>query len=257
MAGFEALIPDNVALGTAECLARCGIDRGEQPTDQRQPRVPANAFPAGITTAYPAGATAGSAAEVSQGSEEATSTYYSSSAATYTTTYASEATEAAPSSSAAASSSYYSSSASAYTSTYSSRATEAASSSSAPASSTYSSVAEAAETTLTSTYYSSAPAATATSTSESGSASCEGDDCASASPSAPYYPPSEGDNGVTIIIEENGPEGQGPVTVNVYENDANETEYAAPAEYSDSTSWSIKKARRQAGYRFGAEARSM
>ncbi|THH32943.1 hypothetical protein EUX98_g1296 [Antrodiella citrinella] len=44
---IEALaeqIPDNIALGTAECLQRCGITRGTQPTSQLQPRISANAF---------------------------------------------------------------------------------------------------------------------------------------------------------------------------------------------------------------------
>jgi hypothetical protein len=43
--GLESKIPDNVALGTAECLKRCGLQRLPQPTTQRQPRVSGNAFP--------------------------------------------------------------------------------------------------------------------------------------------------------------------------------------------------------------------
>ncbi|KAJ3532483.1 hypothetical protein NM688_g7417 [Phlebia brevispora] len=49
VAGLEAKIPDNVALGTDECLQRCGISRTTQPTDQRQPRVSANALPSGFS----------------------------------------------------------------------------------------------------------------------------------------------------------------------------------------------------------------
>ncbi|KAI0081748.1 RmlC-like cupin [Panus rudis PR-1116 ss-1] len=43
--GLEAAIPDNIALGTDECLKKCGITRGQQPTTQRQPRVAGNALP--------------------------------------------------------------------------------------------------------------------------------------------------------------------------------------------------------------------
>ena len=42
-------IPDNIALGSDECLKRCNITRGEQPTKQRQPRVSANALPSGFS----------------------------------------------------------------------------------------------------------------------------------------------------------------------------------------------------------------
>ncbi|KAI0832393.1 RmlC-like cupin [Trametes gibbosa] len=45
VAGIESMIPDNFALGTQECLDRCGIDRGTQPTLQRQPRNANNALP--------------------------------------------------------------------------------------------------------------------------------------------------------------------------------------------------------------------
>ncbi|KAJ7815646.1 RmlC-like cupin [Mycena olivaceomarginata] len=48
--GLDAMIPDNVALGTDECLKRCGISRSEQPTTQRQTRVSGNAFPSDIKT---------------------------------------------------------------------------------------------------------------------------------------------------------------------------------------------------------------
>ena len=47
--GLESIIPDNVALGTEDCLKRCGITRPETPTTaQRQPRVAGNAFPASL-----------------------------------------------------------------------------------------------------------------------------------------------------------------------------------------------------------------
>ncbi|KAI0318172.1 RmlC-like cupin domain-containing protein, partial [Amylostereum chailletii] len=36
VAGLESMIPDNVILGVDECLQRCGITRGLQPTAQRQ-----------------------------------------------------------------------------------------------------------------------------------------------------------------------------------------------------------------------------
>jgi hypothetical protein len=48
VADLENLIPDNIIQGVDECLQRCGIERVGQPTAQRQPRVSANAFPAGI-----------------------------------------------------------------------------------------------------------------------------------------------------------------------------------------------------------------
>ncbi|KAJ3475443.1 hypothetical protein NLI96_g11833 [Meripilus lineatus] len=49
VAGLEAKIPDNIAFGTDECLQRCGIQRPTQPTNQRQPRVSANALPSGFS----------------------------------------------------------------------------------------------------------------------------------------------------------------------------------------------------------------
>jgi len=53
--GLDDMIPDNVAVGTDECLKRCGITRPSQPTDQRQTRVSGNAFPSGVTaSAWPA-----------------------------------------------------------------------------------------------------------------------------------------------------------------------------------------------------------
>ncbi|KAF7338702.1 RmlC-like cupin [Mycena sanguinolenta] len=47
--GLNDLIPDSVALGTDECLQRCGITRTSQPTTQQQTRVSGNAFPSGVT----------------------------------------------------------------------------------------------------------------------------------------------------------------------------------------------------------------
>ncbi|KAI0065403.1 RmlC-like cupin [Artomyces pyxidatus] len=45
--GLESKIPDNVAYGVDECLQRCGITRGNQPTSQLQP-VDAGNSPSGI-----------------------------------------------------------------------------------------------------------------------------------------------------------------------------------------------------------------
>ncbi|KAJ6519030.1 RmlC-like cupin domain-containing protein [Mycena sanguinolenta] len=46
--GLEAMIPDNIAVGTDACLQRCGLHRPPaQPTAQHQPRVSGNAFPTG------------------------------------------------------------------------------------------------------------------------------------------------------------------------------------------------------------------
>jgi hypothetical protein len=77
VADLEALIPDNVILGTDECLQRCGITREGQPTAQRQPRVSANAFPASVTPSnifsLPAGTPTPSAA-ASTASASASST---------------------------------------------------------------------------------------------------------------------------------------------------------------------------------------
>lgn len=42
-------IPNNIAQGTRECLARCGIQKMQQPTGQRQVRVAANALPSGYS----------------------------------------------------------------------------------------------------------------------------------------------------------------------------------------------------------------
>ena len=48
VAEIATFIPDSFALGVDECLARCGISRGEQPVMQQQPRVSANAFASGV-----------------------------------------------------------------------------------------------------------------------------------------------------------------------------------------------------------------
>ncbi|KAL4242095.1 germin family protein [Abortiporus biennis] len=58
IANLESMIPDNVALGSDQCLQRCGLNRQGQPTTQRQPRVAGNAFPANITSASPSAASA-------------------------------------------------------------------------------------------------------------------------------------------------------------------------------------------------------
>ncbi|THH27394.1 hypothetical protein EUX98_g6797 [Antrodiella citrinella] len=63
VAQIEAQIVDNVALGTDECLQRCGITRTKQSTTQRVQRVASNALPSGFSgppappasTAAPAG----------------------------------------------------------------------------------------------------------------------------------------------------------------------------------------------------------
>ena len=51
--GLESLIPDNVALGTEDCLQRCGLTRASTPTTaQRQPRVAGNAYPASLVDGF-------------------------------------------------------------------------------------------------------------------------------------------------------------------------------------------------------------
>lgn len=50
IAAFSQL-PDNFAIGRDECLRRCGLTRGTQPTTQRQPRVSANALPPNTSSA--------------------------------------------------------------------------------------------------------------------------------------------------------------------------------------------------------------
>ncbi|KAJ6577729.1 RmlC-like cupin domain-containing protein [Mycena capillaripes] len=52
--GLDSIIPDSIALGTDECLKRCGKTRTPQPTTQRQTRVSGNAFPSGVSaSAWP------------------------------------------------------------------------------------------------------------------------------------------------------------------------------------------------------------
>ncbi|KAI0318174.1 RmlC-like cupin domain-containing protein [Amylostereum chailletii] len=70
--GLESKIPDNVVLGVDECLQRCGIQRGDQPTAQRQPRVSGNAFPNGTVSSTASGAAATTA--VANSSESAVPT---------------------------------------------------------------------------------------------------------------------------------------------------------------------------------------
>jgi len=53
VAQIEANIPDNIALGSDECLARCNIKRQNQPTAQRQPRVQGNALPSNFSGPAP------------------------------------------------------------------------------------------------------------------------------------------------------------------------------------------------------------
>ncbi|KAJ3476808.1 hypothetical protein NLI96_g10902 [Meripilus lineatus] len=59
IAGLESKIPNNVALGTEECLKRCGLTNSGQPTSQRQPRVAANALPSGYSGPSAAAAPSG------------------------------------------------------------------------------------------------------------------------------------------------------------------------------------------------------
>ncbi|OSX60257.1 hypothetical protein POSPLADRAFT_1040522 [Postia placenta MAD-698-R-SB12] len=47
VAGLAEKIPDDVAFGSAECIQRCGINIGVQPTAEQVPRVSANALPTG------------------------------------------------------------------------------------------------------------------------------------------------------------------------------------------------------------------
>ncbi|VDC01129.1 unnamed protein product [Peniophora sp. CBMAI 1063] len=48
VAEIATFIPDSFADGVNACLARCGIQRGSQPTAQQEPRVSANALPTGV-----------------------------------------------------------------------------------------------------------------------------------------------------------------------------------------------------------------
>ncbi|TFY55319.1 hypothetical protein EVJ58_g8322 [Rhodofomes roseus] len=51
VAGIATIIPDDIAFGSQECLARCGINPGQQPTKEQVPRVSGNALPSAIMTA--------------------------------------------------------------------------------------------------------------------------------------------------------------------------------------------------------------
>ncbi|KAH9938175.1 uncharacterized protein B0H18DRAFT_965919 [Fomitopsis serialis] len=63
VASLAEMIPDDVAYGSQECLTRCGISIGTQPTNEQVPRVSANALPSGSVSAWTATATSTSAAE--------------------------------------------------------------------------------------------------------------------------------------------------------------------------------------------------
>jgi len=47
VAGLATMIPDDVAFGSEECVQRCGIKVGVQPTNEQVPRVSGNALPSG------------------------------------------------------------------------------------------------------------------------------------------------------------------------------------------------------------------
>jgi hypothetical protein len=49
IAELESKLPNNVAQGTDDCLSRCGISKVDQPTSQRQPRLPSNPLPSGFS----------------------------------------------------------------------------------------------------------------------------------------------------------------------------------------------------------------
>ncbi|KAI0349412.1 RmlC-like cupin [Trametes cingulata] len=77
VAGIESMIPDNIALGTQECLDRCGISRGDQPTTQRQPRNANNALPGQSSGDWAPSTTAAHwQSTASPNSPHATSTHY-------------------------------------------------------------------------------------------------------------------------------------------------------------------------------------
>jgi len=205
VAGLAALIPDNVAYGAEECLQRCGITRGNQPTSQQQPRVSANAFPSGISTVLPAGFVTAAAAPAPSGSASSYSaSSYSASAPAETASAA-----ATPYSSAAAASTYSAAAESTYSaaaSTYSSAAAESTYSASAAAESTYSAAAP--------TYTSPAaePVAAPAATGPAAPAESEPARPSGGEPSGSYGGSSSGpdygnggsDDGITIIIEGDG-----------------------------------------------------
>ncbi|KAI0375614.1 RmlC-like cupin [Pilatotrama ljubarskyi] len=77
VAGIESMIPDNIALGTQECLDRCGLSRGDQPTTQRQPRNANNALPGQSSDDWAATSTAARwQSTAAPDSPHATSTHY-------------------------------------------------------------------------------------------------------------------------------------------------------------------------------------
>ncbi|KAJ7117740.1 RmlC-like cupin domain-containing protein [Mycena epipterygia] len=56
---LAAMIPDNIAVGTDECLKACGLARPPtQPTSQQQPRISGNALPTGTDAAPPVSSSA-------------------------------------------------------------------------------------------------------------------------------------------------------------------------------------------------------
>ncbi|KAJ7117738.1 RmlC-like cupin domain-containing protein [Mycena epipterygia] len=55
---LAAMIPDNIAVGTDECLKACGLTRPAQPTAQQQPRISGNALPTGTGAAPPVSSSA-------------------------------------------------------------------------------------------------------------------------------------------------------------------------------------------------------
>lgn len=67
-----AQIPDDVAFGSQECLTRCGISVGTQPTNEQVPRVSGNAFPSSLASSRTTTATSipGSATDISNQSRE-------------------------------------------------------------------------------------------------------------------------------------------------------------------------------------------
>ncbi|KAJ6514934.1 RmlC-like cupin domain-containing protein [Mycena vitilis] len=71
--GLADKIPDNIAVGTDECLKRCGLARPPaQPTAQHQPRVSGNAFPTGNTANNAAATSSASSATASANSTSVT-----------------------------------------------------------------------------------------------------------------------------------------------------------------------------------------
>ncbi|KZT74362.1 RmlC-like cupin [Daedalea quercina L-15889] len=70
VASLADKIPDDVAYGSQECLTRCGISVGTQPTDEQVPRVSGNALPSSSASAWTATATSTPAAETTNQSRD-------------------------------------------------------------------------------------------------------------------------------------------------------------------------------------------